>query len=79
MLFSRMSITATVPILMMSYKSLPRRPLRHERDQPSPKERHINILPPLFRFGASLLRIEISPRSLALGQRQQPRIKQRSL
>ena len=78
MLFSRMSITATVPILMMSYKSLPRRPLRHERDQPSPKERHINILRPLFRFGASLLRIDIS-RSLALGQRQQPRIKQRSL
>ena len=68
---TRMSITATVPILMMSYKSLPRRPLRHERDQPSPKERHIDILRHLFRFGASLLRIDISPRSLALGQRQQ--------
>ena len=37
------------------------------------------ILRHLFRFGASLLRINISPRSLALGQRQQTRIKQRSL
>ena len=61
MLFSRMSITATVPILMMSYKSLPRRPLRHERDQPSPKERHINILRPLFRFGASRLGSTLVP------------------
>ena len=42
-------------------------------------KRHINILRPLLRFGASLLQIDISPRSLALGQRQQPRIKQRSL
>ena len=37
------------------------------------------ILRHLFRFGASLLRIDISPRSLALGQRQQPRVKQGSL